>query len=168
MDGYNSYLIIVDRATRFTWIFLTKSKIPPIESAKLILEKFKTEHKHRTVRVDQGSELGRSANFQTMVAKAGFTLETTGSDASAQNGLAERPNQTFGQMMRCLLHSADLGPEYWSHALLHSVYLKNRLTHAVIKCTPYEKLTGQSQTCQISKYLEAKFMVASRADVLQS
>ena len=29
-DGYNSYLIIVDGVSRYLWVFLTKSKDPPI------------------------------------------------------------------------------------------------------------------------------------------
>ncbi len=30
-DGYSSYLIIVDAATRFIWVFLTTSKEPPLD-----------------------------------------------------------------------------------------------------------------------------------------
>ena len=30
IDGYNSYLIIVNRITRYVWIFLTSSKDPSI------------------------------------------------------------------------------------------------------------------------------------------
>ena len=142
IDGKNSYLAIVDRATRYTWIFNTSSKQPPIQEAQLILSKFKSTNPHRTVRVDQGGELGKSDAFKTMIGEHGFSLEITGSDASAQNGIVERPNRTFGQMMRCLLHSAELGPEYWSFALQHAVYIKNRLPHTAITMTPFEKFTG--------------------------
>ena len=45
-------------------------------------------------------------------------------------------------MMRCLLHSANLGPEYWSYALIHATYIKNRLPHQAITITPYDALTG--------------------------
>jgi len=31
LDGYNSYLLIVDKATRYTWVFLARSKHPQIE-----------------------------------------------------------------------------------------------------------------------------------------
>ncbi len=44
--------------------------------------------------------------------------------------------------MRCLLHSANLGPEYWSFALTHAVYLKNRLPHAATGETPHLSYTG--------------------------
>ena len=143
IDGKNSYLIIVDRCTRFTWIFLSVSKHPPIEAARMILQKFRSKNLHRTVRVDQGGELGRSSAFQEMIGTEKFVLEPTGSDASSQNGISERPNRTFGQMMRCILHSAELGPEYWSHALIHAVYIKNRITHTKLNMTPYQKFTGR-------------------------
>ena len=47
-----------------------------------------------------------------MVAECGYSLEETGADASSQNGIAERPNQTFGHMMRCMLDAANIGKEF--------------------------------------------------------
>ena len=44
IDEYNCYLIIIDRATPYTWIFLQSSKDPPLVSIKLILTKFKSTH----------------------------------------------------------------------------------------------------------------------------
>ena len=38
-DGYNSYLIIIDRATRYTWIFLRATKHPPIGITRRVQEK---------------------------------------------------------------------------------------------------------------------------------
>ena len=142
IDGMNSYLSIIDRATRYMWVFVTKTKTPPLEAVEMILNKFKSTHKHRTVRTDQGGELGKSSAFTTLIAKCGFSLEVTGADASAQNGIIENPNKTFGQMMRCLLHSSELGPEYWTYALQHSVYIRNRLPHHSTGITPYEALTN--------------------------
>ena len=124
-DGYNSYLIIVDRATRYTWIFLTKTKQPPVSIARRVLQKFKSKNPHHSVRVNLGRELGNSSEFSKMVHDEGFHLEVTGAEASAQNEIAESPNKTFAQMMRCALYSADLGPEYWSYALRMAVYNKN-------------------------------------------
>ena len=73
------------------------------------------------MRTDQGKELGRSKAFQEMIEKEGFVMELTGTDTSAQNAVAESPDKYLGNMMRCLLHAANLGPEYWSFALIHSV-----------------------------------------------
>jgi deoxyuridine 5'-triphosphate nucleotidohydrolase len=141
-DGKKAYLAIIDRSTRYTWIFLTDSKVPPIDAARSVLKKFKSKNPHRTVRVDQGGELGKSGEFKAMISEEEYSLELTGSDASAQNGMVENPNKIFGQMMRCMLFSADLGSEYWSWALLHAIYIKNRLPHYSTGMTPYEKFTG--------------------------
>ena len=43
--------------------------------------------------------------------------------------------------MQCFLNVADLGPEYWSFALRHAVYIKNRLPQNFINMTPYQALT---------------------------
>ena len=142
IDGYNSYLSIIDRATRYQWLFLTKSKEPQIEIVRRILNKFKSTNPNRQVRVDQGGELGRSNAFKDVIAECDFELELTGSDNSRQNGLVERPNRNLAEAMRCILHASDLGPEFWSFALLHAVYLKNRLYHHTIKSTPYFQFTG--------------------------
>ena len=61
----------------------------------------------------------------------------TGSDASTQNAIIESPNKYYGNTMWYILHSAGLGLEYWSHALILSVYIKYRLPHKTIKMTPY-------------------------------
>ena len=142
IDGYNSYLIIVDRVTRYLWLFLTASKAPPLTIVDKVLNKFKCKNPHRTVRTDQGGELGRSHEFQKVVVKNDFVLELTGAAASAQNAHAESPNKYLANMMRCLLHAADLGSEYWSFALIHAAYIKNRIPHTYIRMTPYEALTG--------------------------
>jgi hypothetical protein len=44
--------------------------------------------------------------------------------------MGERPNRTLGKMVRSLLHSAGLGPQYWSFALIHAAYITNRLRHS--------------------------------------
>ena len=142
MDGYNSYLLIIDRATRYTWTFLTGTKEPPIKEARAVLSKFKSNNEHRTVRTDQGKELGLSLAFKEMVAEEEYALEITGSDDSKTNGMAERPHQTLAQMVRCVLRSANLGPEYWSYALMHCTKVYNRRPHSSIKMTPYQAMTG--------------------------
>lgn len=72
----------------------------------------------------------------------GCILQPTAPDASFQNGIAERPNRILGDMMRRLLLTANLVPEYWSWALIHAVYLKNRLAHRATGTTNYQAFTG--------------------------
>jgi len=124
IDGYQAYLIIVNRHSCFAWTFLTKSKAPPVE----IITTFLKQHgqptlAHKTIRTDEGGELWYSQAFHQTVLQAGSILEPTAAGAPSQNRLAERPNLTLSIMVRCLLHSAAMGPEFWSFALLHAVYL---------------------------------------------
>ena len=46
-------------------------------------------------------------------------------------------------MMRCLLHSSGLGPEYLTYALRMAVYIKNRLQFKSLQLTPFQSFTGK-------------------------
>jgi len=144
IDGYRAYLIIVDRHSRFTWVFLTKSKAPPVEIVTTFLKQHGQQSlQHKTIRTDKGGKLWNCQAFRQCVLQAGYLLEPTAAGAPSQNGLAERPNLTLSVMVRCLLHSTAFGPEFWSFALLHAVYLKNHLPHASTGITPYLRYTGK-------------------------
>jgi dUTP pyrophosphatase len=143
LDGYNSYLLIIDRATRYLWVFLSKFKTPKIDIVKDFLKKHGAkESHHKVIRTDEGGELRGSHSFQQAVREEGYILEQTASDSSFQNEMAERPNRTLGDIMRALLHGSNLGPEYWSWAVLHAVYLCNRLPHKTTNMTPMQAYTG--------------------------
>jgi hypothetical protein len=96
IDGYRSYFLVIDRKTRYTWIFLTKTKQPPVK----IFEHFLKEHghptaHHRTIRCDKGGELWGSQAFREVLMNAGYIMEPTAPQAPFQNGKAERPNRTL-------------------------------------------------------------------------
>jgi hypothetical protein len=38
IDGYNGYLIVVDCATRYTWLFFTHYKTPPLDIIRGFLQ----------------------------------------------------------------------------------------------------------------------------------
>ena len=143
-EGYNCYLLIVDYHTRYTWVFLSKNKSPPIKTITQFLRTYGNTDGVRTIRTDQGGELAKANAFKEAVTKAEYSIEITGADNSSQNGIAERPHRTLGNMVRAGLENAALSPKYWSDALLHAVFLKNRMPHAAFnhKITPYERLTG--------------------------
>ncbi len=124
-DGFSSYLLIIDEASRYAWVFLTTSKDPPIN----IITKFFTQHGHvegGCVRTNQGGELARSAAFQDlMLRQFHYSVEPTGADSPSQNGTVEIYNGKFATRTRTLLYGSRLPAKFWSAALLHSVYLHN-------------------------------------------
>jgi hypothetical protein len=144
IDGFCSYFLIIDRKTRYLWVFLTKTKKPPLT----IFAQFLTTHGHptaknRTVWSDRGGELWGSQAFREVVQQAGYIMDPTAPKAAFQNGKAERPNRSLGKTVRCLLYNANLGPEYWSFALLHAVYLKTGLPHCATNQVPLTAYSGK-------------------------
>ncbi len=94
-NGYSSYLLIVDKASRHVWAFLTKSKEPPLD----IVEAFLERHGHsngRCLCTDQGGELARSSHLLDMVLrKYHYVMEPTGADSPSQNGAVEIYNDNW-------------------------------------------------------------------------
>jgi hypothetical protein len=120
-----------------------RHKTPKIDTIKGFLQTHGAKGpQQKYVRMDEGGKLWGSLQFQELMKELGYIPQPTALDASFQNGMVERPNRTLGDMMMSLLYSANMGPQYWSWALLHSVYLKNRLPHTSIGITPYEAYTG--------------------------
>ena len=161
-DGYSAYVLIVDHKTRYTWVFLTKNKKPPIQMIKTFLNIYGLKNDGvKLIRTDQGGELARSQQFRNIVSACGYQVEITGADNSSQNGKAERPHRTLANMMRASLENASLHPKYWSDALLHSTFVKNRLPHSAFnfRSTPYTELTGIKPNLQHLKLFGARITV---------
>jgi hypothetical protein len=141
-DVFSSYLLIVDEASRYIWVFLTKSKEPLLD----IVSAFLRQHGHPAgscIRTDQGGELARSMKFShTVLNNFNYTVERIGNNSPSQNGAVKIYNDKFGICTRALLYGSGLPAKFWSVALLHSVFLHNRLVHAETKKTPFEGYYG--------------------------
>ena len=165
IDGKNSYCLIVDRATRFIWVYIGDSKEPPVQAVRMILAKFGAKNAtHRTFRTDRDRGLNLSDDFRAMLELADFTVELTGPDSSDQNAVAERPHRDLGQMMRCLLHSSGLGPEYWSFAMQHAVFVKNRIPHSKLGTTPFQAFTGRRPNLSRCRVFGSRVYVRTTGD----
>ncbi len=137
-DWYTSYHLVIDEASRYTWVFLTKSKDPPID----IVRAFLLLHGHMDggcIQTDQGGKLASSAaSWDLLLREFWYTLEPTSADSPSQNGAVEIYNDKFGIRTWSLLYGSGLPAKYWSAALVHSVYLHSRSVHLVTSCTPFE------------------------------
>ena len=141
IDGFNGHLLIVDSFTKKTWVFLCTSKEPPLAEIRAFLKFYGGGS--GIIQFDQGGELARSTTFRTLVLEEfNYVVEPTGADSPSQNGAVECYNCTMGTMVRCLLYGAGLPAEFWSYALVHAVYLYNRLVHSRTKRTPFEAWHG--------------------------
>jgi hypothetical protein len=137
-DGYVAYLIIVDEASKFVWIFLRKSKEPPVDLVSHFLQIY-GRRSGGVIHCDQGGELARSSAFRSdMMEKHLYVVKPTGADSPSQNGGAEKWNDTLAVTTRALLYGASLPTKYWSAALTHAAYLHNRRVHHGTNSTPFE------------------------------
>jgi hypothetical protein len=137
-DGFSLYLMVVDEASCYAWIFLTTSKEPPM----VIVWEFLTQHSHvdsGCIQRDQGGKLACNHAFQDMVlGNFHYTLEPTGTDSPSQNGAVEIYKNKFAFQTHTLLYGSRLPAKYWSAALVHLAYLHNCLVHLVTGKTPFE------------------------------
>jgi hypothetical protein len=85
------------------------------------------------VTTDLGGELAKLIVFQKAIKDADYTLHTTGAHSSTQNEMAEKLNQDLVCIMYAFLYSSDLGTQYWSYALRHSVYLEKSTATFIIE-----------------------------------
>jgi hypothetical protein len=71
-----------------------------------------------------------------------YTLEPTGADSPSWNGAVETYNDKFAVQACTLLFRSGLPAKYWSAALLHAVYLHNRLVHLETKKMSFKGYYG--------------------------
>jgi hypothetical protein len=165
-DGYSSYLLIVENKSSKTWVFLTKSKAPPLDILRLFLHTFGcNQDLGGYIRCDQGGELARShALIDMALVEFGYKVEPMGADSLSQNGQAEKWNDVFAITTRALLYGAALEPKYWSVALLHAVYLHNRRVHSRTGVTPFEGWWGIKPNLRYLKLFSARDCVKRTGD----
>jgi hypothetical protein len=124
------------------WVFLTKSKDLPLDIINQFLWKFGHDG-GGSISSDQGGELAKSSALADILLREhNYVFEPTGANSPLQNGAVETYNDKLAVRTRTLLYGANLPAKYWSAALVHAVYLNNRLVHTVTKKMPFEGFYG--------------------------
>ncbi len=134
-NGYSLYILVVDEASRYVWVFLTKSKEPPLDIIDTLLDRCGHEL-GGLICTDQGGKLSCSFAFKDMLLrKPKHVIEPMGADSPLQNGAVKIYNAKLVVRTQTLLFGSGLPAKYWLSALEHSVYLHNRLVHNVTRKT---------------------------------
>ncbi len=107
----------------------------------------------------------RLLDFQDLVlCTFHYTLEPTGADSPSQNGAVENYNDKFGMRTRTLLYGSSLPADYWSAALLHTVYLHNCLVHSETRKTPFKGYYGVKPDLVFLKLFGSRVCVKRTGD----
>ena len=95
-----------------------------------------------------------------------YTIEPPGEDSPSQNGAAKIYNNKFAVRTRTLLYGSGLPTTFWSSALLHSVYLHNRLVHQETGVTPFKRYYGSKPDLSSLKVFGLQVCVKKSGDRL--
>jgi hypothetical protein len=158
-DGFLAYLLTINEALHYVWVFPTNLKSPLLD----IIEQFLTQHADEEggcIRTNQGGELAGSSNFQDLLLrKFHYNIKPTGADSPSQNGAAEIYNDKFTIRTHTLLYGSSLPAKFWSAALLHLIYLHNHLIHNETRVTPFESYYGQKPDLSSLKVFKSRVCV---------
>jgi histone deacetylase 1/2 len=128
-SGYNYYITFIDAYSRYTWIYLIKSK----SEALTIFKQFKhmaelqLGHSLKALQSDWGGEF---RPFTKYLSELGIIHRLICPHTHHQNGVVERKHRHVVDMGLTLLSQSNLPLHYWDHAFLTAVHLINRLPTA--------------------------------------
>jgi len=137
---HNRYFItFIDDCSRYCYVYLLKHKDETL--SKFI--NFKNEAETQTgkvlkrLRSDRGGE-NTSAAFNEFCTSNGIIHEVTPPYTPESNGVAERKNRTFKDMINNMLLNSGLPKYMWGEALNTTYHILNRVPLKHMDKTPYE------------------------------
>ena len=148
VSGSRYFIIFVDDATRFTWVYFLRTKsseevLRVFEQFKALVEK-EADASIRRFQCDNGTGEYSNRLFTDFLLTDGISFQPSAPYTQNQNGVSERAIRTIVEKARTMLLNARLSEGFWEEAVRTAVYLKNRSpTKAVDLITPSEAWTGQ-------------------------
>ncbi|KAK8652411.1 hypothetical protein V6N13_061429 [Hibiscus sabdariffa] len=91
---------------------------------------------------DRGGEY-LSQDFDELLKQCGIVSQLTLPGTPQWNGVSERRNRTFLDMVRSMMSHSDLPISFWGHALETTAFTLNRVPSKSVQKTPYKIWTGK-------------------------
>ncbi|KAK1649981.1 hypothetical protein QYE76_067786 [Lolium multiflorum] len=161
LGGSKYGLVIVDDYSRYSWVFLLKTKDEThrefITFAKKAQRMYESEIK--AIRTDNGTEF-KNYTMQEFVDDEGIKHEFSAPYTPQQNGVVERKNRTIIEMARTMLSEFNSPHNFWGEAISTAVHYSNRLfLRPLHNKTPYELLTGNKPNVTYIRVFGCKCLV---------
>jgi integrase-like protein len=150
--GNNYYISFVDDFSRYTKIYLLKSK----DEAESAFLKYKAEVENqldikiKRIRSDRGGEYSPKT-LAKFCDEHSIIHEASAPYTPQQNGIAERKNRTLKEMMNAMLICSGLSSSMWGEAILSACFVLNRVPHKKLEKTPFDLWKGYSPNLSFSK-----------------
>ncbi|GJX64972.1 putative ribonuclease H-like domain-containing protein [Tanacetum coccineum] len=138
-------LVITDDFTRFSWVFLLRTKDETSGILKGFIRQIENQlnQKVKTIRCDNGTEF-KNKDVIEFCGSKGIKREYSNARTPQQNRVAERKNRTLIEAARTMLADSFLPNTFWAEAVSTACYVLNRvLVTKPHNKTPYELLTGK-------------------------
>ncbi|OJT04896.1 Retrovirus-related Pol polyprotein from transposon TNT 1-94, partial [Trametes pubescens] len=145
IGGRKYYISFTDDKTRFSTLYLLRSKSEAFDSFKAFEAWLERHHGARIcfLNIDRGGEY-LSNEFKDYLEQHGIEYKLSVHDTSEEAGVSERLNRTLMEKVRAMLITSGLPRFLWGEAALHATWLKNRSpTKALGGRTPFEAVTGK-------------------------
>ena len=142
LNGETCYVLITDRKSGAMKVSIRRDKSPPLDFFRRFISRYGSSNPGRSVRFDQGGELGRCLDVHELFEKAGYRVEVTAADSSSEIGAVERPHRYIADGVRTMLLAAGLPMKFWPYALAHFVLVANCIPRGDRKLPPITVCTG--------------------------
>ena len=152
IQGYHYFLIVIDDATRATWIrFLrTKSAAEVVPQFKQLKTELELEANTKVIFIRYDNRKGEfGAEFQSYLQEEGIQIEPCPAYKHSMNGVAERIIGLIDKLVRSILYQAKASHRLWDYTTEHAVWLRNRLPTTALPYsanttakTPFESYYG--------------------------
>ena len=133
INGYKYYILFVDHYSRFSWLYLLKSKSEAFTKSvhfnAMVANQFSLNIK--TFRSDDGGEF-TSNEFKTCLSNHGIAHHISYPYTPQQNGVVERKHRHIIETAIALLSQASLSYSFWTFAVQTAISLINVLPTSVL------------------------------------
>lgn len=142
--GKRYFITFIDDSSRFTYVYLLRNKSEAFEKFKeykTLVENQKNK-KIKIIRSDRGGEYFPES-FTKYCEDNGIIHQRTAPYSPQMNGIAERKNRTYIDMINSVLLNASLPYNLWGEALFTACHINNRVPFKKLKKSPYEIWFGR-------------------------
>jgi len=161
----NEYMVTFTcEVTRWTCVYFCQKKSQVADRFREFLAWVKRQgHAVNMLNSDGGGEYTANENakvlseFQRICQEERIEHKLTSPDTSAQNGVSERLNRTLVEHAKTILHDAGLAREFWTLAVKHVAWVRNRIWHKALKLTdgagvsPFQALYGRTPKVSMAR-----------------
>ncbi|KAL4285263.1 hypothetical protein GQ457_16G020000 [Hibiscus cannabinus] len=142
--GFQYFITFTDDFSRYGYIYLMRHKSEALEKFKEFKNEVQNQHEKsiKALRSDRGGEY-LSQDFDELLKEYGIVSQFTPPGTPQWNGVSERRNQTFLDMVRSMMSHTDLPTSFWGYALETTAFTLNHVPSKSVQNTPHEVWTGK-------------------------